>query len=129
MPAPNLAGYKAYQTNKYQTASPHRLIVMLYNGAIQFAGNAIQAIQQHNIADTNKWIQKTQDIIYELMSSLNLKEGGQLARNLQNLYLYIIDRLIESNMKKNEEPLHEVIKIITEIKSSWEEIGRGGTLG
>lgn len=129
MTSPNLAGYKAYQTNKYQTASPHRLILMLYNGAIQFANNAVQAIQEKNIAETNKWIQKTQDIIYELLSSLNTKEGGQLARNLQNLYFYMIDRLIEANIKKDEEPLHEVIKIIQEIKSSWEEIGRGGTLG
>lgn len=129
MTAPNLAGYKAYQNNKYQTASPHRLILMLYNGAIQFAGNAIQAIQQNNITDTNKYIQKTQDIVYELLSSLNVKQGGELARNLQNLYFYVIDRLIEANMKKEEEPLHEVIKIISEIKSSWEEIGRRGTLG
>lgn len=129
MTAPNLAGYKAYQNNKYQTASPHRLILMLYNGAIQFAGNAIQAIQQSNIADANKYIQKTQDIVYELLTSLNTKQGGQLAENLKSLYLYIIDRLIEANIKKEEEPLLEVINIITEIKASWEEIGRRGTLG
>ncbi len=129
MTAPNLAGYKAYQKNKYQTASPHRLTLMLYNGAIQFAGNAIQAMQQSNITDANKYIQKTQDIVYELLTSLNTKQGGQLAENLKNLYLYIIDRLVEANIKKEEEPLHEVIKIISEIRASWEEIGRRGTLG
>lgn len=129
MASPNLAGYQAYQKNKYETASPHRLTLMLYNGAIQFAGNAKLAIEEKDIVKTNYYVQKVQNIIYELISSLNIKQGGQLAENLQSLYLYIIDRLMEANIKKQTAPLDEVIGMLQELKSAWEEIGKRGTLG
>ncbi len=129
MASPNMAGYQAYQKNKYETASPHRLTLMLYNGAIQFAGKAKEAIQQNDIAETNRYVQKTQDIIYELISSLNTKEGGELALNLKKLYFYIIDLLLEANIKKEISPLDETVVMLQELKSAWEEIGKRGTLG
>ncbi|MNN57634.1 Flagellar protein FliS [compost metagenome] len=129
MASPNLTGYQAYQKNKYQTASPHRLTLMLYNGAIQFAGKAREAMLTNNISDVNLYLQKSQDIIYELISSLNVKEGGELATNLKNLYFYMIDRLIESNIQKKHSGIDEVVIILEELKSAWEQIGKGGTLG
>lgn len=126
MVSPNRAGYQAYQKNKYETASPHRLTLMLYNGAIQFTSKAKQAMEQKDISGTNSYVQKVQDIIYELMSSLNTKEGGELANNLKDLYLYMIDRLLEANIKKLTEPLDEVIGMLQELKSAWEEIGKRG---
>lgn len=129
MVLPNLAGYQAYQKNKFQTASPHRLTLMLYNGAIQFAGKAKEAIINNDIAETNNNIKKTQDIIYEFISSLNEKEGGEIAANLKRVYFYIIDRLIEGNIKKQTSAIDEVISLLQELRSAWEEIGKGGTLG
>ncbi|MNI24530.1 Flagellar protein FliS [compost metagenome] len=128
MTSPNLAGYQAYQKNKYQTASPHRLTLMLYQGAIQFALKAQQAIRERDITETNKYIQRTQDIVYELMSSLDMKQGGEIARNLRSLYMYVVNRLIEGNIRKSEEAVTEVIQILEELKSAWEQIGKGGTL-
>jgi len=125
----NTAGYQAYQKNKYQTASPHRLTLMLYNGAIQFAGQAKVAIQQNNIVDTNTYIQKTQDIIYELISSLNMKEGGEIAQNLRQLYFYMINKLIDANIKKRVDFIEEVIGLLNELREAWDQIGKGGTLG
>lgn len=125
----NTAGYQAYQKNKYQTASPHRLTLMLFNGAIQFAGQAEVAIQQNNIVDTNTYIQKTQDIIYELISSLNMKEGGEIARNLRQLYFYMVNKLIEANIKKRVDFIKEVIDLLNELREAWDQIGKGGTLG
>ncbi|WP_334072152.1 flagellar export chaperone FliS [Paenibacillus sp. A14] len=125
----NTAGYQAYQKNKYQTASPHRLTLMLYNGAIQFAGQAGAAIQQNNIVDTNTYIQKTQDIIYELISSLNMKEGGGIAQNLRQLYFYMISKLIDANIKKRVDFIEEVIGLLNELREAWDQIGKGGTLG
>ncbi|MNN02714.1 Flagellar protein FliS [compost metagenome] len=128
MTSPNFAGYQAYQKNKYQTASPHRLTLMLYQGAIQFATKAQKAIHDGDIAETNKYVQKTQDIVYELMSSLDMKQGGEIARNLRSLYMYMVNRLIEGNIRKSEEAVGEVIQMLEELKSAWEEIGKGGTL-
>lgn len=125
----NTAGYQAYQKNKYQTASPHRLTLMLYNGAIQFADKATTAIQQNHIVDTNTYIQKTQDIIYELISSLNMREGGEIAQNLRQIYFYMINKLIDANVKKQVKDVEEVIGLLNELKEAWEQIGKGGTLG
>ncbi|GIP19095.1 flagellar protein FliS [Paenibacillus montaniterrae] len=120
----SLNGYQAYQKNKYETASPHRLITMLYDGAIRFANQAIKHIENQNVAETNQAIQRFQDIIYELMSCLNFNEGKEIATNLQALYTYVIELSIRSNLEKTTEPLHEAVTIISEIKSSWEQIGK-----
>ncbi|MNJ55925.1 Flagellar protein FliS [compost metagenome] len=125
----NTAGYQAYQKNKYETASPHRLTLMLYNGAIQFANKAQNAMNENNITETNMYIQKVQDIIYELISSLNMKDGGEIARNLRQLYFYIINQLIDANIKKESTLIDEVVAILSELKEAWVEIGKGGTLG
>ncbi|GIO86573.1 flagellar protein FliS [Paenibacillus faecis] len=121
--------YKSYQKNKYETASPHRLTLMLYNGAVQFAGRAQKAIVDESLEDTNKYIQKVQDIIYELMTSLNESEGGELAHNLKNIYVYLIDRLVQANIKKNADYVEEVIRHLKELQSAWEQIGKEVSLG
>lgn len=125
----NMSAYQSYQKNKYETASPHRLTLMLYNGAVQFATRAEQSIDEGNVADTNKYIQKTQNIVYELMTSLNEREGGELAQNLKNIYLYIIDRLIQANMHKEKSKVTEVIVLLRELQSAWEQIGKEVSLG
>ncbi|MCM3701040.1 flagellar export chaperone FliS [Paenibacillus macerans] len=127
MAMPN--AYQSYQKNKYETASPHRLTLMLYNGAVQFAERAHKAIQSGSLEDTNKYIQKVQDIIYELMTSLNEREGGELARNLKNIYVYLIDRLVQANIKKNADYVEEVIRHLKELQSAWEQIGKEVSLG
>ncbi|EES72678.1 MULTISPECIES: flagellar export chaperone FliS [Paenibacillus] len=129
MASQNISAYQSYQKNKYETASPHRLILMLYNGAVQYAMRAQRAIQSGDVKETNQYIQKTQAILYELISSLNEKEGGELARNLKNLYLYIIDRLIQANIKKNPDYIEEIIGHLNELKSAWEQIGKEVSLG
>ncbi|WP_270406274.1 flagellar export chaperone FliS [Paenibacillus timonensis] len=129
MASQNISAYQSYQKNKYETASPHRLILMLYNGAVQYAMRAQRAIQSGDVKETNLYIQKTQAILYELISSLNEKEGGELARNLKNLYLYIIDRLIQANIKKNPDYIEEIIGHLNELKSAWEQIGKEVSLG
>lgn len=129
MTNPNLAGYQTYQKNKYETASPHRLILMLYEGAIRFGNHAIQAIEEKEISMANQSIQKVQNILYELISSLNENQGGEIAINLKNLYLYMIDQLFEANIKKDVEPIKEVIELLESLRSAWEEIGKDVSIG
>src|SRR5690606_35186563 len=103
----NLNGYQAYQKNKYETASPHRLITMLYEGAIRFANHAINNIKSNNREETNKAVQRFQDIIYELISCLNFNEGKDIADGLNSLYNYVIELSIKGNIEQNVEPLQE----------------------
>lgn len=120
----NLRGYQAYQQNKYMSASPHRLIVMLYEGAIRFANQAIPYIEAGDVQGKHTAIQRFQDIIYELMSCLNFKEGGEIAQNLNSLYTYIIDLANQSSSTMTVEPLREANQIIGELKEAWEQIGK-----
>ena len=120
----NVNGYQAYQKNKYSTASPHKLIAMLYDGAIRFANQAISCIEQRDIEGKASAIRRFQEIIYELISCLNFREGKVLADNLYSLYNYIIELSNKSSIEMSVQPLKEAIGIIVEIKSAWEQIGK-----
>jgi flagellar biosynthetic protein FliS len=126
---PNRNGYQAYQRNKYDTASPHKLILMLYEGAIRFSDQAVKSLNSGDIIETNRFLQKAQDIIYELIACLNHKEGGEIASNLHNIYLYVIDLLVKANTEKDAAKIEEAISLIASIKSAWEQIGKEVSIG
>jgi flagellar protein FliS len=121
---PNKQGFQAYQNNKYSTASPHRLITMLYEGVLRFTALGSRALHAKDYQLANESLKRSQDILYELIACLNMDDGGKIAANLRNLYMYAIDLIIKANIQKNADYLTEVIEMITEIKSSWEQIGK-----
>lgn len=129
MIVPNQSGYQTYQRNKFETASPHKLILMLYEGLLRFGNQTIYMIEENNIASTNSSIQKMQDILYELITVLNIEQGGEIAKNLKNLYLYMIEQLVQANVAKDTDKVKEVMSLITDIKTAWEEIGKGVSVG
>jgi flagellar protein FliS len=129
MMMPNRMGYQAYQRNKYETASPHKLILLLYEGALQFCSRAQASIRDRQLAEANAHILRVQDILCELLSCLNEEQGGEIGKQLKSLYLYMIDRLVEANVKKSAEPLDEVAGILREIKTAWEQIGKDVSIG
>ncbi|HPW51155.1 MAG TPA: flagellar export chaperone FliS [Spirochaetota bacterium] len=114
--------YNQYKQTQISTASQGHLIVMLYDGMIKFLNIAIENMNPKSYDVVNTNILKTQDIISELMVSLNTEEGGQIAQNLLSLYVYFKKRLLEANIQKKAEILQEVLKMITELRSSWAEI-------
>lgn len=114
-------GYKNYKEVEIETASGLKLVVMLYSGAIKFLNIAREAIFSKKLDVANNNIIKAQDIITELMTSLNF-EAGEIAHNLYSLYIYMNRRLLEANLEKNPEIINEVIKLLTILKEAWEEI-------
>jgi flagellar protein FliS len=113
----------AYKSNEISTVSQGKLIVMLYEGAIRFLNIALDHIhnpKKYDLVNTN--ILKAQEIISELMVSLNLDEGGKIANDLLALYVYFKKRLLEANMKKDGSIIREILKHLTELKKAWEEI-------
>lgn len=125
----NQAGYQAYQKNKYGTASPHKLILLLYEAAIKHIGHAQQAIQDRQVFTAHRSILKAQEIISELIAVLNEDQGGEVAVNLKNLYLYVIDCLVQANLRKQTEPLKEALDVLGPLKSAWEQIGKEVSIG
>ncbi|MHA6481278.1 flagellar export chaperone FliS [Paenibacillus sp. strain BS8-2] len=120
----NFNGYQAYQKNNYETASPHRLITMLYDGAIRFMNQSIANVQAQDIAATNLSLTRAQDIMNELIACLNFEQGQEVATNLNSIYRYTIDLLVQANIQKRVEPIEEAIVIVKDIREAWQAIGR-----
>ena len=115
-----------YKETQVKTANQGKLIVMLYDGAIKFLKLAIDSLPDKKYDIVNNNIIKTQDIISELMLSLNF-EVGEFADKLYSLYVYINKKLVEGNIKKNAEPLQEVVKYLNELKDAWQQVSAVST--
>jgi len=115
-----------YSSMKVQSsamdASPHRLIQMLFEGALERIAQAKGAMQQNQVARKGELIGKAINIVAGLQGSLNDKEGGQLSENLDDLYDYIIRALTEANYKNSLERLDECGRLLGELKAAWDGI-------
>lgn len=120
MPLQN--GYAAYKNNRIQTASPAELTLMLYEGAIKFCNIAIVAIENKEIEKAHINIRKVEDIISEFQATLNYKYP--VAKDFNNVYVYLKDRLMEANFKKDKEILEEVLEHLRTLRDTWKEVMR-----
>lgn len=101
-------------------ASPHGLIVMLYEGAISSCHSALHAMQHQDIEKKGQAISKAIMIIESgLRVSLDKKSGGTIAESLDALYQYMSNQLYKAHLKNIDAPIHEVIKLLTDIKEAW----------
>ncbi|MCD6253561.1 MAG: flagellar export chaperone FliS [Thermotogae bacterium] len=103
------------------TASPARLVSMLYEGGIRFLDEAVEAVEAGDFIKANEKIKRVQDIVMELNLSLDMENGGSLAQNLRALYNYIFQQLIQANVKKDTETLKEVRSILSDLNGAWKE--------
>lgn len=118
---------KQYQRVSVQSevfeASPHRLIQMLMEGALERTAQARGAIQRERFAEKGELIGKTISIIGGLREPLDHEVGGELSQNLESLYEYMINRLLEANRGNDITALDEVSSLLREVKSAWDAIG------
>jgi len=114
--------YKQYQKTQVVTASREKILLMLYEGAIRFTKQARVAMVEKKIADKGKAISKATAILSELMATLDFKVGGQLAQDLENLYIFMIDKLIEANIHNKIECLDDVERLLNTLYSAWKDV-------
>lgn len=122
--SPGHSGANAYARVGVETgamgASPHRLIVMLYQGARQAIAQARMHLQQGDIPGRGQAISKAIRIISEgLQQALNLEVGGEIAARLDSLYSYMTRRLLEANIKQSEAMLVEVDGLLATLEEAW----------
>lgn len=122
MVLPNRKPYDQYKHTEINTANQGKLIVLLYDGAIRFCNIAVENMHPKTYDVANNNIIKAQDIINELILALNVNEGGDVAKNLFNLYMYFKRQLLEANVQKNPEILKNVIKLLKELRDAWDKI-------
>lgn len=123
MALPNKNPYEQYKETQVTTANQGKLIVMLYDGAIKFLNIAIENLdtpKTYDVANTN--IIKAQDIITELLLSLNMAEGGEIAKNLFDLYMFFKKQLLEANIAKKADMIIPVITHLKELREAWDQI-------
>ena len=114
--------YKKYKETQVKTANQGKLIIMLYQGAIKFLRFAKKSIKEHDINQANEALIRAQDIITELNTTLDEEKGGDIARNLSSLYVYMKRRLMQANLKKDTEIIDEVEDLLTGLLDSWKEV-------
>ena len=114
--------YQQYRATKVQTAGSVDLVVMLYQGAVKFIRLGIDAIERQDASAAHENLVRAQDIIVELLGSLNREEGGQIASQLSGIYDYCFRRLILANVKKDVAPAREVLRIMRDLGMTWQQI-------
>ena len=116
--------YAQYRQNSVETATPTRLIVMLYDGAIRFLSQALAAMQVKNHVQQSILIGKAQSILAYLRETLDLEVGKAFAESLDRIYAALMHSLTEANILNKPEPVEEAVKILRELRESWAEVDR-----
>lgn len=114
-------GYAKYQQNQLQTASPGRLLIAAYDGAIRFCGNAAEEMTKGNFDQQNYHMNRALAIICELVSALREDVDPELVARLRSLYAYVIERMGFANLKQDQEALEEAVHILRELRETWAE--------
>lgn len=116
------AGHMAYRRVDIETASQGKLIVMLFNGAIQRAEEAKRQIQKGRIDGVHNNLVRAQEIVAELRTALDMQGGGEIAHNLNRIYEYFQHLLVKANIQKKTTPIEECISLMTAMRDTWQEL-------
>jgi flagellar protein FliS len=112
---------RGYTRNAVLTASPGRLVVMLYDGALRFLFQSATAIRQGQFARGAERMSRAEAIIDELLSTLDLS-AGEVAERLQALYFFCKETLLEARLHQDPAKVEEVSGILRELRDAWAEI-------
>lgn len=113
--------YQKYKNTSVQSASREKLLLMLYEGAIKFVKKSIVACDNKDIAERGLNIGRAYDIIMELNNTLNHEIGGDVSKNLEQLYFFMTDQLTQANIGGKKEHLESVLKILETLHTGWQE--------
>ena len=115
----------SYRETQIKTASKGKLVVLLYDGLIRFLDIALENLPKKRYDLVNENLLKAQDIIAELMMSLNF-EAGDISNKLLSIYSFFNSKLIEGNIKKDQAPIAFVRRMSSDLRDAWNEISKKG---
>jgi flagellar protein FliS len=113
--------YESYRKTDVMTANRETILLMMYAGAIRFLKQAIEATDRGDIPEKGRLIGKTQEIVSELRSTLDFEVGGDIAKNLDRLYLFVTQCLIQGSIEKTSGKLKDGLKILITLNDAWEK--------
>ncbi len=117
---------KSYKAQSVRTASPGKLVLMLFDGYLRFTATARKSFDEKDLVKKNEGINnnliRAQNIVSELQSSLDMSVPGELPGTLYRLYDYVMNNLQQANIKKDPSKIDEADKVISELRESWAEM-------
>jgi flagellar secretion chaperone FliS len=111
-----------YRSNQVQTASPARVIVQFYDGALKFIRLASQALDAGDIAAKGVHLSRAHAIVSELRANLDPTRAPELCAELDRLYVFVLDGITEANMKASAKPLAPAIKVLEQLRGAWAQV-------
>jgi flagellar protein FliS len=117
-------GAQAYLQTQVQSRTPVELVVMLYDGAIKFLGQAREAMVVRDMKAKRDAMSRGLAIVQELQNMLNMEAGGEVAERLDALYTYILGRCYEANQQRDPAGLDEAIKLLTPLRDAWADVAQ-----
>jgi flagellar secretion chaperone FliS len=113
-----------YQQVQITSRSPIELVVMLYDGAIDSLGLAREAMHRRDLSAKRDHMARALAIIGQLQSTLDMEAGGEIAGNLDHLYIYLTGRMVEASARLNPAPLEEAVRLLATLREGWVHIAR-----
>lgn len=113
-----------YLENAVHSASPVKLVAMLYDGAIRFCQRAKAAAAARNTAETGRLLSRAHDIVAELLAVLDRERGGAVAKDLARVYEFVLWRLSEARIRRDMNMIDEVVRVLVPLKESWDDLAR-----
>jgi len=118
------AAAKRYLEDQVLSASPVKLVSLLFAGALRYLDRAEAAMQRGDRAESGKQVSQAMAIVSELRACLNLEAGQQIARNLEELYRFVLQQLFEANLQQKPEYIAAARSILQPVKEGFDAIGR-----
>ena len=112
----------AYKEQSVLTATPGQLVVMLYDGCLRFLFQAAHAMREGRPLEADKRLSRAEAIIDELLTTLDLEQGGEIASRLQGIYVFCNRHLIEARSQRDPEMVDKVAELLGELRESWAQV-------
>jgi flagellar secretion chaperone FliS len=115
----------AYRQQSILTATPGQLVVMLYDGCLRFLNQAAYALREENVRESDARLRRADAIIEELLSTLDLEQGGVIASRLQGIYVFCSAQLREARSSREPETIDKVAELLGELRDAWAQVATG----
>ena len=115
-------GYSMYEQIAINTSNPLKIVLMMYDGAINFLNKSIEYAENGDTKNKNIYANMARDIIVEFNNSLNMEAGGEIAKSLRSLYFFMNRHLMESNWKDDIQGLEEVVQLLSNLRNAWQDV-------
>lgn len=112
----------AYKEQSILTATPGQLVVMLYDGCLRFLFQAAYAMRDGQHVEADNRLTRAEAIIDELLTTLDLEQGGEIASRLQGIYVFCNRHLIEARMQRDPSMIEKVSELLGELRESWAQV-------